>query len=99
VTALALDRPGFVDRVLTDRPRPANAERILAVNRGETAPEDAPEILQESIVLWATSYTLAAQKEQGFELMQQAAQIILRQIEAGQQPMVQQAIQQAREDE
>jgi glyoxylase-like metal-dependent hydrolase (beta-lactamase superfamily II) len=34
VHALELDREAFVEAVLTDRPRPANVERILAVNRG-----------------------------------------------------------------
>lgn len=63
----------------------------------EVAPEDAPEILKEAIILWATSYTLAAEKESGWELMRQAAQVVLSQIEKGQQPMVRQAIQQARE--
>jgi len=62
----------------------------------ELAPENAPEILQESIVLWATSYTLAADGEEGWQVMRNAAQIILQQVEAGQQPMVQQALRQAR---
>ncbi|MEF8888257.1 MAG: MBL fold metallo-hydrolase, partial [Haloarculaceae archaeon] len=34
VDALGLDRAAFVEHVLTDAPRPANVERILAVNRG-----------------------------------------------------------------
>jgi hypothetical protein len=63
----------------------------------EAAPENCPEILTEAIIMWATSYTLAAEKEQGWEIMRQAAQVILNQVEAGQQPMVQQALQQARE--
>jgi glyoxylase-like metal-dependent hydrolase (beta-lactamase superfamily II) len=37
VDAFALDREAFVERVLTDAPRPANVERILAVNRGTEA--------------------------------------------------------------
>ena len=65
----------------------------------ELAPESAPEILQEAIILWATSYTLAADGEQGWDVMRQAAQIILQQIQAGQQPMVQQALRQARQED
>jgi len=65
----------------------------------ELAPEDAPAILKEAIILYATSYTLAAQKEEGWQIMEQAANVVLSQIEAGQQPMVQQAIQQAQEIE
>ncbi len=42
VGALGLDREAFVERVVTDAPRPANVERILEVNRGET-PLDAGE--------------------------------------------------------
>jgi glyoxylase-like metal-dependent hydrolase (beta-lactamase superfamily II) len=34
VGALGLERAAFVEHVLTDAPRPANVERILAVNRG-----------------------------------------------------------------
>ena len=34
VEALGLERAAFVERVLTDTPRPANVERILALNRG-----------------------------------------------------------------
>ena len=34
VEALGLDRTAFVEHVLTDAPRPANVERILAINRG-----------------------------------------------------------------
>jgi glyoxylase-like metal-dependent hydrolase (beta-lactamase superfamily II) len=34
VEALGLDRAAFVEHVLTDAPRPANVERILAINRG-----------------------------------------------------------------
>lgn len=63
----------------------------------ELAPEDAPEILKGAIILYATSYTLAAQREPGHQIMERAANVILRQIEAGQQPMVQPAIEQARE--
>ncbi len=37
VGALGLDREAFVERVVTDAPRPANVERILAVNRGSEA--------------------------------------------------------------
>jgi len=42
VGALGLDRRAFVERVVTDAPRPANVERILEINRGE-APLDAGE--------------------------------------------------------
>jgi hypothetical protein len=63
----------------------------------ETAPENAPEILKEAIILQATSYTLAADGEEGWDVMRQASNIILRQVEAGQQPMVQQALRRAQE--
>jgi len=63
----------------------------------ETAPEGIPQILKEATILKATSYTLAADKEEGWQIMDRAYQQIISQIEAGQQPMVRQAIQQARE--
>lgn len=63
----------------------------------EFPPEDVPQVLREAIVLKATAYTLAADKEQGWEIMDRAHREILQQLEAGQQPMVQQAIRQARE--
>ena len=65
----------------------------------ETAPESIPQILKEATILKATSYTLAAGKEEGWQIMDNAYQQIITQIEAGQQPMVQQAIQKAREIE
>lgn len=37
VDALGLERAAFLEHVLTDAPRPANVERILAVNRGTEA--------------------------------------------------------------
>jgi len=37
VPAFGLDEPEFVEQVLADAPRPANVERILAINRGEAA--------------------------------------------------------------
>lgn len=63
----------------------------------EMAPEEVPEILKEAVVLKATAYTLAADKEQGWQIMDQAFRQIITQIEAGQQPMVQQAMREAQE--
>lgn len=65
----------------------------------ELAPESAPEILQEAIILQATSYVLAAQKEQGWQMMQAAAQQLLQQIQVGEQPMVQRAFEQVQSED
>lgn len=64
----------------------------------ETAPEDIPEILKEAMILKATSYTLSAEKEEGWQIMDQAFQQILVQIETGQRPMARQALESADDD-
>jgi len=65
----------------------------------EKAPEDAPEILKEAIILQATSYVLSAQKEKGWQLARQAAREIISQIRVGEQPMVQRAYQEVQEED
>jgi len=63
----------------------------------ETAPENMPSTLEDAMVLHATGYVLAAEKEQGAEVAFQLADRLLQQIEKGQRPMVQQAYQEVQQ--
>mgnify|MGYP002762172010 CR=1 FL=1 len=51
VEALGLDRAAFLERVLSDTARPANAERILAVNRGTETIETGDDGSEEWVEL------------------------------------------------
>lgn len=61
----------------------------------EMAPEDTPDVLGDAIILWATSYLLSSQREDGWSVMRDAASILLRQIKVGELMTRQEAIEQA----
>ena len=63
----------------------------------EIAPEDMAPPLRGAVVLKAASYALAADREEAWQVMEQAQRQYLSHVQAGEQPMVQQAINQARE--
>lgn len=65
----------------------------------ETAPENVPSTLEDPIVLQATGYVLAANKEGGAETALTMATQLIRQIERGQSPMVQQAFEEVRQQQ
>lgn len=65
----------------------------------ETAPENVPSTLVDPIVLQATGYVLAANKEGGAETAMTMATQLVRQIERGQSPMVQQAFEEVRQQQ
>jgi hypothetical protein len=65
----------------------------------ETAPEEVPSTLEDPIVLQATGFVLASSKEQGVETAFSLATQMIRQIERGEAPMVQQAFEEVRQSE
>ena len=64
----------------------------------QVAPEEGPQDLKHPMVFWAGAYVLTAEKEQGAQALQQAARLMLRQIDAGMMPLPQQALSEADDD-
>jgi hypothetical protein len=64
----------------------------------QLAPEEVPQDLKHPMVFWAGAYVLTAEKEEGAQPLQQAARLMLRQIDAGMMPLPQQALSEADDD-
>jgi hypothetical protein len=75
----------------------ATIDRFMYVP--EVAPEGMAPLLQGAVVLKAASYALAADQEQAWQVMDQAQRQYLSRVQAGEQPMLREAIQEARGSE